>query len=239
MKQKTAEKILELVQRNYQEIAKGFDLTRRKELWPEIREFAQSIEDGARVLDVGCGNGRLLEALKGKKVDYLGLDNSSELIKIARRTYPNQKFLIGDILNLSAIKEKNFDYIFCLAVLPHIPGHSLRVKALHNLNDKLGVDGRLIVSVWNFWKRSSKKKYRRLLLAATLKKLRGRSELDFGDLIFPWRGQEGMNSLRYYHAFTKLGLRSLILFSRLKLLSLKSYGFNYWLILKKKYTTSF
>ena len=81
MKAKTADNLLNLVKDNYNDIATSFDLTRKKEIWPEVRAQAAVIKEGSKILDVGCGNGRLLEALPKQKIDYLGVDNIRELIK--------------------------------------------------------------------------------------------------------------------------------------------------------------
>jgi ubiquinone/menaquinone biosynthesis C-methylase UbiE len=234
MKQETVTSLLALVKQNYNEIAADFDATRKKEIWPKVLDFAADIKDGDKILDVGCGNGRLLEALKGKEVEYLGIDNSTELIKIARRNYPGEKFVEGDLLDLQAITDNNFDYIFCLAVLPHIPSQKLRIKALEELRGKLGPQGRIILSVWNLWSRAAgKDKLRRLILKNGLLKISGRTKLDLGDLVFPWKNSRGEAvSNRYYHVFTKLELRDLAHKTGLRFKSLKKDKFNYWLVLK-------
>ena len=237
MKAKTADNLLNLVKDNYNDIATSFDLTRKKEIWPEVRAQAAVIKEGSKILDVGCGNGRLLEALPKQKIDYLGVDNSRELIKLAKKNYPESRFLAADILDLTVISENNFDYIFCLAVLPHIPSHNLRICALKELRQKLGPGGRIIISAWNLWSAApGQKDYRWLIWSSWLGsrfKSRSRGRLDFGDLIFPWKNSAGRAlSERYYHAFTGGELRRLVRQAGLTICDLKKDRFNYWLILK-------
>ncbi len=233
MKPEISNKLLNLVKDNYQKIAQEFDATRKKEIWPELKNLAQSIPNGARILDVGCGNGRLLDLFQNKKINYLGVDNSEELIKIARLNYPTHKFITGDLLNLETISG-HFDYIFCVAVLPHIPGQKLRLKAFEELREKLASSGKIILSVWNLWNRAAnKKKYRSLIFKNSLLKIIGRNKLDFGDLVFPWKNSRGEEiSQRYYHVFTKLELKDLAKKTGLNIERITCDPFNYWLILK-------
>jgi len=83
------------------------------------------------VLDAGCGHGHLYAWLKNRNVDYLGFDNSKEMLKIAREYFPEAKdrFVFGDIFNAS----KNFDQrdcVVCVDVLIHLPNPA---KALYEL----------------------------------------------------------------------------------------------------------
>jgi SAM-dependent methyltransferase len=234
MKKETAKNLLDLVKQNYEEIAADFDVTRRKALWPEIKNLAAAVKPGLRVLDAGCGNGRLLGAFKNKPIEYLGVDSSEKLIKAARKNYPDNKFVVGDILKLDAIPDDNFDYIFCLAVLQHIPSEKLRRRALEEMRNKLSPDGQIIISVWNLWSSVwGKKRYRRLIFKNWLLKLGRKNRLDFGDMIFPWKNSLGEEtSARYYHAFIKREFKRLARRSGLKFVQLKKDKFNYWLILK-------
>lgn len=56
---------------------------------------------GCSVLDVGCGFGDLYGFISGRgiRIDYTGVDISSEFIEIARRTYPDAKFFVADFEN--------------------------------------------------------------------------------------------------------------------------------------------
>lgn len=233
MDQKTTEKLLALVKRNYQEIAADFDVTRRKELWPEMSRLAEEVKDNDYVLDAGCGNGRLLEAWPDKKINYLGFDNSFELIELAQRNYPGREFIVADILSLDSVApDRRFDHIFCLAVLPHIPSRELRVAALRQLKNHLKPGGRLIISAWNLW---GNKKYRSLIFKSYWPKIWGRSELDFKDLVFPWKNTQGQEiSQRYYHAFTGGELKRLARSAGWQIIEQKKDRYNYWLILKNK-----
>ncbi len=229
MKKDKEKELLGLVKKNYSEIAADFDRTRKKRLWPELLKLSSNIKDGAKILDAGCGNGRLIEAFLQKHVSYFGFDNSAELISLAKKNYPAYEFVVDDILEQKTVKENFFDIIFCIAVIPHLPGKENRVKALRLLSSKLNSGGKLIIS---FWDLRSNAKYRRQIFSASLKKFFGFNKLDYGDLLFDWQGKE--KSRRYYHAFTEPEIISLIKESNLLVEKLYRADNNFWLIAKKK-----
>ncbi|MEK7557898.1 MAG: class I SAM-dependent methyltransferase [Patescibacteria group bacterium] len=234
MDKKTQQNILELVSNNYKEIADDFNQTRKKYLWPELIKLTELINNNDKILDVGCGNGRLLEAFKNKKISYTGVDNSERLIELAKQNQElgirNQEFLVGDILELNKLPEKDFDYVFCLAVLPHLPGNDLRLTALKQLKNKIKQQGKIILTAWNMW---SQKKFRKLLWKFVLLKLINKNKLDFGDILFDWKNSAGQAiSQRYYHAFTKQELKRLFKKAGLKIEKLYKDKHNYYVILR-------
>lgn len=238
MDQQTQEKLLALVKDNYEEITVSFNSTRTKHIWPELVKLTAWVIDGDRILDVGCGNGRLLQALGGKNIEYLGLDGNAELIETAKSSWKmsaslrsgDWQFINGDILKLNKIPEQDFNYVYCIAVLHHLPGENLRVEALKQMKNKIKPDGKIILTVWNLWNQD---KYKRLILKFALKKLVGGNRMDFGDIIFNWKDNQGQAvSQRYYHAFSKRELRKIAAKAGLKISKLYKDEHNYYLVLE-------
>ena len=192
MNQKTANQILNQVRQTYDQIAADFSATRNYN-WPEIEGLVKEVEPGDRVLYLGCGNGRLAGML-GEKVDYLGLDNSQALLDIARKINPKKKFIYFDGKTIP-LKDGEFDQVFCLAVLHHIPGKKTRKDFLRQAYRVLRPGARLILTVW------SAKNYPRaknFLWRQNLKKIFGFSRMDFNDVLLPW-GDEQIP--RFIHFF--------------------------------------
>ena len=64
------------------------------------RLVAFCVPPGASVLEVGCGTGDLLAALRPS--EGVGVDLSSKLIERARQKHPNLQFLVADAETLDA-----------------------------------------------------------------------------------------------------------------------------------------
>lgn len=212
MKEKIAKIILEETRKNYDLIAPQFSETRSR-LWADLDYFKKYLKENDKILDVGCGNGRLYELFGGQDVAYLGVDNSAKLISEAQKKYPKiaNNFQAADILDLK-FDSANFDKIFCIAVFHHLPSAELRLKALKNLKKILKKDGFIFLINWNLFN----KRYRPYIIKYSCLKFFSKviipgvrtNDLDFKDTFIPWKKTaEKKAILRYCHAFT---LRELI-----------------------------
>lgn len=238
MNRQTQKDLQTIVQKNYEEVAELYSETRKKVLWPELTALAQMVKVGDSVLDVGCGSGKLLQAFSEKEINYLGIDPSGKLLELARAEWgenDKRKFAEGDILDLGKLSETEFDFVFCIAVLQHIPGEKLRIQALRQLRNKVKKDGIIIVSNWNMWSEAfAKKKFVKLIFKFFLLKLIGKNKMDFGDVLFDWKNPQGYSvSKRYYHAFRLSELKSLVKKSGLKLEKITKDSHNFYLVLRK------
>ncbi|MDP2926557.1 MAG: class I SAM-dependent methyltransferase [bacterium] len=194
MKERLAKELLEKTKKDYNLIAEEFSRTRRN-LWSELfAVFKDYTKEKDKVLDVGCGNGRFLDLLGQKKIDYIGVDNSEEQIREAQKKYPDRNFLVADALNLP-FPNDSFDKVFLIAVLHHIPSINLRIKVLAELQRVLKPGGFLLLTVW----RPPLAEILKLISKYSFLRLIRRSKMDFGDVLVPW----GSRVERYYHFFKK------------------------------------
>ena len=79
------------------------------------------IPEGLRVLEIGCGLGDLLAAVKPSR--GVGIDISDAMVKQASRRHPSLEFHIGDGESL------NLDEKFDVVILADVMGHLLDVEA--------------------------------------------------------------------------------------------------------------
>lgn len=93
---------------------------------------------GAKVLDLGCGTGRLTNYIYKKGFDVKGLDLSNNMLQIAKSNYPKIKFIKKDIRKLNY--KKKFSAVFCLYSLFHI-NKSEVIKIIPKLNTLINNDG--------------------------------------------------------------------------------------------------
>jgi len=200
MDREYAEYLLKKTKEDYNLIAEDFS-NKRENIWEETEFlFDDYLSKGMKILDLGCGNGRYYPVFKAKKIDYSGIDNSEQLINIAKEKYPEAKFKLGDALNIP-FSDNFFDRVYSIAVLHHIPSKELRIQSLKEIRKVLKNNGLLILTVWKF--HELKEFY--FLIKYTILKLIMKSKLDWNDVFEPW----GRKAQRYYHWFSRKELEKL------------------------------
>jgi len=203
MKRDLAINLLEKTQEDYNRIAPLFS-SKRFFIPEEFYQFLPLIKEKEKILDLGCGNGRLFEVLKEKNISYFGVDFSEEMVKIASQRYPNAFFQKANALSLP-FKDNFFDKIFCFAVFHHIPSLDLRIEFLKEAKRVLKKEGLFIISVWNLLKTK-----KILVLKYALLKILKHSFLDFKDIFYPWKNEKGeVLAWRYFHCFSLRELKGL------------------------------
>lgn len=152
MEESVAQRLGDLNREFYHRFASSFADTRRKPQPGFYKLEAYLPPDCRRLLDVGCGEGRLGRFLigRGRVQTYHGLDESQELLDIASAQIDGQ-FSCRDLLQPQALGGLGrYDSIACLAVLQHIPGRQNRLRLLIEMGQHLAPDSRLLLSNWQF-----------------------------------------------------------------------------------------
>lgn len=142
--------IVESVKNTYNTIGKEFSASRQY-IWPDLKPFISQVKPKSTVLDVGCGNGRLLLGLP-EDVHYTGIDISKELLNEAKKAHPEHKFQQADITKTQIWDTlPQYDYIFCIAVIHHLPTLNDQLLLLQQIKKHLKPGGQILLTSWNLW----------------------------------------------------------------------------------------
>ena len=211
--------------KNYNKIAKSFATTRQNLFWPEMEEFLKYIKkfENPKIIDIGCGSGRLYSFLKNhlENFEYIGIDQSEDLIKTAKNSLPNVKFLNSDLLDIEKLNLGKFDIVISLAMFHHLDKKD-QTKGAGLLSNVLKKDGYLMITVWNLWNKKNKKNWWRFMkdrLFLSKEKFKEKYNLEkfkvgnSQNVITIWK--KDFKTTLYYYAFRKIELKNI--FKRIKL----------------------
>ena len=122
-----------------------------KLLPPESSAFIRYRDDfvNRRVLDLGCGAGRLAIYLRPVVARYEGFDISPSMVEHCRRDFPGDHFVEGDVRDLSAFGNASFDSILAVSNLFDAVLHSERLQVLAEVRRILVPNGLLFFSAHN------------------------------------------------------------------------------------------
>lgn len=103
-----------------QELKSGQKLPHRFVEKPAMKKLLRNLK-GKKVLMLGCGTGE--EALllsKAGATNLVGIDVSPESIRLAKETYPQFAFLVGDMHKLD-FPDNSFDFVYSSLVVHYSP----------------------------------------------------------------------------------------------------------------------
>ena len=114
----------------------------------EARFVDAMVARGARILDAGCGPGRVGSALAQVGHDVVGVDVDPFLIAAAEHDHPVPRWLVGDLAELDLPARgisDGFDAIICAGNVMPFLAPSTRVAVLDRFRTHLGPNGRVAV----------------------------------------------------------------------------------------------
>jgi len=119
-----------------------------EDLVGEARLIDAMAARGARILDAGCGPGRVGGYLAAAGHDVVGVDVDPALIAAAEEDHPGPRWLVGDLAELDlparGIPEP-FDLIVSAGNVMTFVAPSTRVQVLARLRAHLADDGRAVI----------------------------------------------------------------------------------------------
>ncbi|MBN9635482.1 MAG: class I SAM-dependent methyltransferase [Actinobacteria bacterium] len=119
-----------------------------EDLVGEARLIDAMASRGARILDAGCGPGRVGGYLAAAGHDVVGVDVDPALIAAAEEDHPGPRWLVADLAELDlparGIAEP-FDLIVSAGNVMTFVAPSTRVQVLSRLRAHLADDGRVVI----------------------------------------------------------------------------------------------
>lgn len=205
MRTSTAYQLLQLNRKFYDAFADDFSASRSR-LQPGIIRILDTLRPYKSLLDIGCGNGRLLAASQQSAPDsrYVGVDFSRKLLP-ERPILPRCVFIYADLTSPHWTTDipGNFDAAVCLSVLHHIPGSGRRLRLLRDISTALEPGAPCALSVWQFLQLP---RLRRKIVPWEQIGL-SHTDVDSGDYLLDWH--RGGHGLRYVHYFEPAELNAL------------------------------
>ncbi len=102
-----------------------------------------------RVLELGCGGGRITRHLVDRADHVAGIDISAAMVSTCRRLFPGAHFVQGDLRDLSGVGPGPWDVVVAAFNVLDVLGHEDRARVLDALHGLLRPGGLLIMSSHN------------------------------------------------------------------------------------------
>jgi SAM-dependent methyltransferase len=168
------------------------------------QRFAERYFDRpGRLIDLGCGTGRLLVPFARRGFWVLGVDLSEEMLRVAtakaRAAGVEVHLLKANLVELDCLADRSFDYAACLfSTLGMVAGADQRRRAVGHVWRLLRPGGKFVLHVHNRWFNLWDRPGRRWLAGDWLRSRLGHSEA--GDRVMP--AHQGVAGLKL-HLFTR------------------------------------
>lgn len=121
-----------------------------KKWFKEEKKYLQkTITSDAKVLDIGCGNGRSIFDVLLKTKNIIGIDHDDKAVADAKNNfskYPSIKIIKADATSLP-FKDKEFDFVICMTTFANFGDKKLKV--LEEMRRVLKDSGKIILDVFS------------------------------------------------------------------------------------------
>ena len=189
--------------------------------WINLALFEKRFPAGGRILEIGCGDGKVSRWMSSRGFEVEAIDISKEAIEIARRKSSQVQYYCSDVFGLHRTGGY-YDAVYCLHVMEHIKEFESNLVEIKRLLKKGGLlvvripnidslEARLAGKDWFHWDEPyhvnhwGSDEFKRVLL-----------DVGFGDVRVNFRLLEYKQVL-LYSCLSKIGVR---VTSRVKLWTL-------------------
>jgi len=215
---------------SYDFFAKDYHNKRRYH-WRDLESFLRELKDkkvsfNGYNLDLGCANGRNFDLFLQSNSKLVGIDNSIELLRLARERLKKQNsnpninlksvsLVLSDIKALP-LRPNAITNVFSIAAIHHIKKSIQRSYVLSQIYNIMKNNGFLVLTVW----RRYQKKYRfyfindrirRFFLTKYNKTQENLGLIEYGDKYVPWTlSNKNLTYNRFYHFFSLKEIQKLL-----------------------------
>lgn len=117
-----------------------------QDIFGEARAVDAMAARGSRILDAGCGTGRIGGWLSEQGHEVVGVDLDPHLIDVAREDYPKAQWQVGNLADFTIAGEQSeFDLIVSAGNVVTFLSEAERLPALRQLRTHLAADGRMLI----------------------------------------------------------------------------------------------
>lgn len=199
--------------------------------WRELEIFLEelygkNINFSGYNLDLGCANGRNFKLFQKSNSKLIGIDNSKELLRLARQRLKSQNhetnlnlksvnLVLSDISSLP-LRPLSIKNIFSIATIHHIRNKVERENLLSQLHRITKNNGFLVLTVWRRYQKKYRyffviDKIRRIILPKYNKTQKDLGLFQYGDKFIPWTLSNKKRTYdRFYHFFSKKEIKDLL-----------------------------
>jgi SAM-dependent methyltransferase len=111
-----------------------------------------TLQPSDRVIEIGCGAGRMTRAIAGRVAGVTGIDVSPRMLEIAREQNPqldNVEWMLGDGSTLAGVPDTSADVCLSHIVFQHLPDPKLTLGYVREMGRVLTPGGRALFQVSN------------------------------------------------------------------------------------------
>jgi SAM-dependent methyltransferase len=144
----------------------------------DLPELVRQHVTGTRALDFGCGAGRSTRFLAALGLGTVGLDISSDMVRLARQRDPAGDYRVIADGDFGGLPAHGFDLVTSVFTFDNIPGRDRKVALFAGLRGLLAPQGRLLSLV------SSPEIYVNEWASFTTKRFAGNFTAKAGDYVY-------------------------------------------------------
>jgi cyclopropane fatty-acyl-phospholipid synthase-like methyltransferase len=113
----------------------------------DVKLLMEGLDDGAKVLDIGCGAGVPIAKTLAQRFQVTGVDISGEMILLSQKNVPDGTFIHADVMEVD-LPHSEFDAVVSFYTIFHVPKEQHRAL-FERIYSWLKAGGYLLVTVAN------------------------------------------------------------------------------------------